>query len=939
MDMKKIIKILAITLGIILLLLIISPVLFKSKIEAVVKEKINEQVHAQVDWTRFNLTFFRGFPDLSVNLHQLSVVGLDPFAGDTLAGIQRFELRVNPFSVLGKSMKVKAILLEKPLLNGIVLAAGSANWDIAVEAEEPAEEEVNVKDDQTSSMSVSLHRLAILDGRIYYVDQSTGVDASLEGFNLELRGNLSMEETELKLSSGIDRLNAKVGGIRYLRDAVLDLELIAAANMAEKRYTLKENLLSLNGLRLGAEGEVVLLDEGALGMDLKLFSRETSFKTLLSLVPAIYLQDFEALETRGNLQLDASVQGIMQDSILPDVKLNLQVRDGYFAYPDLPKDVSDVQISLHVDYRGEHRDASVVDLERCHFLLGGNPFELSMRADHPFSDMHVAGRAEGSIDFASLKEVIPMEDVILDGRLETRLSWDALMSHIAQEQYEQVELDGLLLVENVQLDAPDIPVPLTLEKLHMLFNPRRVELSNLDMKLGSSDLQMKGELENFLPYVFAGQTVSGSLDLTSELLDANELIPEEERNEEAVSDSIVPVAPDSLAEPLGIRIPENIDFIMALEMQRIAYKNLLVENLEGTMKVMGGVAGIENIRMDVMEGSIESTGWIDTRGEFAEVEVDLDMKGMDIASTYESIVSVEKLIPMARYCRGKANIEMRYHSLVDNTLTPLYESIEAKGDAYTRGLQFYKLDEFVPLSQVLKNEKFTRMAPDEVDVGFTVRDGRIIFNPFGWTIDDSEFEVSGSHGIDLSMDYTLNMNIAKSDLGSGVNELMQGVTALASGAGLNIPQSEYIKVIGHIGGTFNRPKFTTDLSGNLRSTGEQVQAAVETRITGEVEKVEEEIRDEASDQAEKIIADAEAEAARLVDEARKAGEMLVEEAEAQGEKLMEEAGGNPLKQVAARTASRELKRQAETQSAKLVDEAEKKGEEIIQKARAEAEKL
>ena len=937
--MKKVIRITALSLGVILLLLIITPMLFKSKIEALVKEKVNEQIHAQVDWTRFGLTLFRGFPNLSVNLHQLSVVGLDPFAGDTLAGIQRFELRVNPFSVLRKNIAVKAILIEQPLINGIILDEGQTNWDIAVgsKEEEAVQEE---RDDSASSLSVSLRRLAIMGGRIYYDDQISGVEASLEGFDLELRGNLSLEGAEIKLSSGVDRLNARVGGIRYLKDAVLDLDLTAAANLAENRYVLKENLINLNGLTLGTEGTVLLLDDGAMDMDLRIFSRETSFKTLLSLVPAIYLQDFEDLEASGSLQLDARVYGTMKDSILPDANLNLQVKDGYFAYPDLPKDVSDVQISLKADYKGDNLDASLVDLEKLHFLLGGNPFDLRLQVDHPVSDMHVAGRAEGIIDFATLGDVVPMEDVKLEGRLETMLIWDALMSHIENERYEQVRLDGSLLVENMLLEAPDIPVPLSLEKLRMLFNPQLVELSEFDLKVGSSDIHMNGKLENFIPYVFDNQTVSGRLTLTSALLDGNELLPEVESTElEAVADTIVPVPPDSLATPIGIRIPENIDFAMTLNVDRIEYKKLVIENMQGNMRIMGGVAGIESLRMDMVEGSLVSAGYLDTRGEYAEVDFTLDMKGMDIPATYESIVSVKKLLPMARYCRGKADIEMQYHSLMDNTFTPLYESIDARGEARTLGLQFYNFEEFVPMSQLLKNEKFTEMAPDEVDVGFTVREGRIIFNPFDWKIDRSTFEVSGSHGIDLSMDYQMDMNIAKSDLGAGANDLMQGVTALAAGAGIRLPQSDYIKVIASIGGTFNRPKFTTDLSENLRSTSEQVKAAVETRITEEVEKVEEQVREEASEQAEKIIADAEKEAARLVEEARKAGEALVKEAETQGEKLVEEAGSNPLKQVAARTAANELKRQAETRSANLVSEAQKQGEALIQKAREEAERL
>ena len=937
-------RILLITLGVILLLLILLPIVFKSKIEAMVKEKVNEEVHATVDWSRFNLSFFRGFPDLSINLHHVSVIGLEPFEGDTLAGLERFELRVNPFSAFSKNIEVKSILVDRPLINGRVLEDGKANWDITTSPESStAQEDLETGEGGASSMSVSLKRLAILDGRIYYIDKEAGVDASLEGFSLELRGDFSMEETQVQLSAGIEAINARMGGIRYMKDGSFEIELLAAANMVENRYTLENNLITINGLSLGAEGDVTLMDEGAMDLDLSFFSRETSFRTLLSLVPAIYLQDFEALNTSGNLQLEGRVTGIMKDSILPDITLRLMVTDGYFAYPDLPKDVSDVQLTLDVDYKGANMDATTVNLERFHLLLGGNPFDMNLTIDHPVSDMHVAGEAKGRIDFASLKDIVPMEDVTMEGKLETDLRWDTRMSYLEQELYDQVDLEGKLLIEDVVLEAPDIPVPVELVKLHMDFNPRIVELRTLDMILGSSDLHMDGELSNFVPYVFKGQTITGSVNLSSQLLNANEWLPDREEDApdagQNVNDSLLTVPPDSLAVASLLRIPENIGFAMDVDMKRIEYDKILLENIRGNMKITEGVAILEGLSMDVIEGKVLTNGWVDTRGEFMEMDVAMDMKDVDIASAYEAFVSVERLAPMAKYCRGTANIEMKYASRLDASFTPLYESIDAVGKVFTRGLQFYNLDDFVRFSEMLKNDKFQEMAPDEVYVGFAIEDGRILFNPFDMNVYDSEMTVSGSHGMDHTLDYLLDIKVAKSDLGEGAVDMMKGITTLAAGAGIKIPESDYVKVKANVTGTFSNPRINTDLSANLKSTGETVKAAVEERVEQEIEKVEEQVREEASAEAEKLISDAGAQAERLIAEARKAGEELVKEAEKQGDMLIEEAGSSVLKQIAAKKAAEELKKQAVKQSDNLVKEAETKAAGIIQKARDEAAKI
>jgi vacuolar-type H+-ATPase subunit H len=491
--------------------------------------------------------------------------------------------------------------------------------------------------------------------------------------------------------------------------------------------------------------------------------------------------------------------------------------------------------------------------------------------------------------------------------------------------------------------SAELPVPVELTKMHMEFTPRLVKLTTLDLKLGSSDLQMDGDLRNFIPYLFDDQTVYATLNMTSGVLDANELMPELQDDESAgnrvETDSILAPPPDSLAQPARIRIPENLDFALNLQMDKLIYKETEVDDVLGNMKLREGVAYLDRLSMSVIEGEASGSGQVDTRGEYTEVEMQVKLQGADIRSAYEQFVSVERLAPMAKFCRGTAHVDVQFQSSLDATFTPLYESIYASGTMFTRGLQIHELNKFMKLTEMLKDDKFTEIAPDEVEVSFKVREGRIHFSPFDMAFESSSMTMSGSHGIDMTLDYLLDMQIAKRDLGQGANDLMNGMALLAAGAGIKIPQSDYVKVKAKIRGTFNDPKVSTDLSANLKSSGEEVIEAVEERVLEEVEKVEEQVREEVGDQAEQLISEAEAEAERLLEEARKAGEALVKEAEKQGDKLIEEAGDNAFKQIAAKRAAQELKRQAEKQSAKLIKEAEEQADELIKQARTEAERL
>lgn len=939
--MKKVLRITGITIGAILILLILIPLVFKSKIETVVKEKINESLYATVDWSGFSLSLFRGFPALSINLHEVSVVGTGQFEGDTLAGLSRFELRVNPFSAIRRNFVVNRILLDKPLIRGIVLENGSANWDIAkpTDDEELPEEAEESETGPGSSMIVSLKKVSILKGRIYYDDAALGTKASLEEFNLELAGDFSMEETEVKLSLVLSGITAWYGGIRYMKDGSFGLDLLAGANMLTNTYSISKNEIRINALVMEMEGDVVMMDDGGMDLDLKFFTHETSFQDLLSMIPTIYMKDFEELDTRGTMSLEARVKGVMKDSVMPDASLKLEVNDGFFAYPGLPKNVSDVQVRLVADYRGADMDQSTVDLEQFHLLLGGNPFEAKLHIDHPVSDMHLAGELKGTIDFSTLKDVVLIDDVALEGRMTADVRVDTRMSYIGQEKYEKVDLEGMIMLEGVKVETPDLPVTIELRKLEMNFNPRYVELAGLDLQMGQTDIYLEGALTNFIPYIFEGKTVSGSLKVTSALIDVNELMPETESDTAEGQVAVTVIPSDSLAEPQQTKIPPNIDFALELDLKKVIYEAIELENISGKLKLSEGAAYLDRLKMNVIEGSVTAFGKVDTRGDFTEADFTLDMLGIDIPSAYSTFVSVERLAPVAKFCKGSANVKLSYLSLLDASFSPLYESINANGQIVTKNLSVYNIKSFVLLSELLKNEKFREMAPNDMNLKFRIRDGRVIVDPFDMHFDNSKMKVSGSHGIDMSLDYLLDMEIAKSDMGEGVNEMMKGISALAYGAGFKIPESDFVKIKAKITGNFSDPKISTDLSGNLKSGKAVVKELVKEKLTQELEKVEVEVREDASEKADEIIKEAEAEVERIMEEARKAGSRVVEEAEKQGAELVKEAGSNPLKKFTAGKAADELVLQAKKQSDKLILEARFKADAVMESAKAEADKI
>ncbi len=192
--------------GLILLILILLftiPVLFKGKIKTKVEKVINESVNAQVKFDDYKLTFFHNFPNLSFSLKGVSVVGVDKFQGDTLAGFKSFDLVFNLPSLFKKSgYEVRSLVIDHAVINAIVLKDGTANWDIAKDTTETEE----IADTSASAFKMKLKKVAMTNSNVTYTDESSALTANLGNLNLNLTGDMVASQTDMQINLNIGEL-------------------------------------------------------------------------------------------------------------------------------------------------------------------------------------------------------------------------------------------------------------------------------------------------------------------------------------------------------------------------------------------------------------------------------------------------------------------------------------------------------------------------------------------------------------------------------------------------------------------------------------------------------------------------------------------------------------------------------------------------------------
>lgn len=148
------------------------------------------------------------------------------------------------------------------------------------------------------------------------------------------------------------------------------------------------------------------------------------FKIHFIIDPGYLFKIHSKVESGRKSRFSGFIRGKMNEEIYPAFDLILNVTDGWFQYPDLPKSVQKIQLASRFTNPGGSLDNAVVDVSDLSFNIGENPFSAQMKVITPMSDPDLRLKAVGKLDLGMIKDIYPLESgTKLNGLLDMNLVW------------------------------------------------------------------------------------------------------------------------------------------------------------------------------------------------------------------------------------------------------------------------------------------------------------------------------------------------------------------------------------------------------------------------------------------------------------------------------------------------------------------------------------
>ena len=805
--MKKALKIFGILVLVGIVSLAAAPYLFKDKIIALIKETINNNVNASVDFSNADLSLLKSFPKARIQLDDVSVTTFQPFQGDTLFFGNEVVLKLNInelFKSTNEQLKVNAFNIDGANVNIMINKEGVPNYNIA----KPSENSAPNTSSEKSSLGFSIDAYEITNTNILYKDQKSNTFFALENISHSGSGDLSLTTSELDTKTKAI-VSLGIGDATYLKQQQIELDALLGIDLNSNTYRFLKNQGKINQLPLVFDGAITLHDTHQ-ELAINFSTPSSDFKNFLAVLPEAYSKNIRDVATTGDFKVAGKIQGIVDEHTIPKIDIAISSNNASFKYPELPKRVENIHIDASLKNTSGKTKDTYVAIDKLSFKIDEDTFNGNGNIKHLTTNPYVQANIDGTLNLANISKAYPITlKNELQGIIDAKLSTSFDMKAIENNVYDRIKNTGKVTVSDFVFSSKDIVNPINISETQISFTPKTVSLNSFDAITGDSDLKASGTIDNLLGFLLSDKELKGNFNVNSNTFKVSDFMIANEEGS-TTNDS-------NTTEGAPLKIPKFLNCTITAAASNVYYDNLTLKDVKGILILKDEKAKLKDMKSSLFDGSIALNGEVNTQKDQPTFTMNLGLNAIDIASSFEDMDLFQSLTPIAKMVQGKLNTALTLSGDLSNNYTPVLNSLtgNALAEILTSTLLPEKSEMFQALNKNIAFFDLKKLNLEKLKTKLSFENGTVSVAPFDITYDDITITVKGSHGFDKTMNYETIFNVPAKYLGNDVGNLLAKLND-DSLSNTTVPINASIQ------GTFSSPQIRTNLAAAVSQLTQQL---------------------------------------------------------------------------------------------------------------------
>ena len=723
--------------AVIILLFIVSLLVllfvYEDEVKAAVISELNKhlKVEVRVEPKNINLTLINTFPDCSIEFKDLLMLeSLELKKKDTLLFARRINLHFNIKDLWKKNYNIHKIKVKDGVIKLQILKNGQINYIFWKKSES--------SDKQADNLAFDLNLLSLENCRFQFKNRHVQLKTGIIIQNLDLKGNFNQSDFELSAQGKtIVQYIIKKEQL-LLSNKKLDFSVQLDVNHAN--YKISKAFFNLNRLVLEMEGEFSYRDSLS-NLNLSCNAPQLDISSILSLLPEKYNKNRGDYESTGHFYAKGKLMYRSKTNFT--FVSEFGIGDGTVSYKPGGTSARKIQLQGKIEYTNA---SSLLSFKQMALELNGDVIKgngLIRDFSNPYLDLS----AQGLLHLENLMGFLPLDTLSsLKGSVRINTYIKGLWSDLKSQAFStKVRIDLDAVVNGLEVRFKGDNQAFAVESCSLIAVNREIEVKDLKLKRGNSDILLNGKLPGVFNYlsdtkntlVIAGNLVSNSIHL-----------------EDFMTKYKASGGERSL-------IPKNIRFKLNIAILKFAYSKFEASAVTGEIDIKDQKAIISDVNLQTMDGDAVIDAFIDNSHNKLDLVLQSKLKNIRISLLFSEFNNFGQTVLQDGNLKGFASAEVDFSGSWSNGLEADYNSIRANVNLSIEQGELIDVKPLMSLSRFVDIQDLQHIRFSKLQSNIHIVDKTITFPKTEIKNSALNITMSGSHHFSNVIDYHIQLRISE----------------------------------------------------------------------------------------------------------------------------------------------------------------------------------
>jgi hypothetical protein len=703
---------------------------YENEVKGAIVKELNKNLKSEVkiDPANIDLTIIKTFPKCALEFKQVLILeALKKKNRDTLIYADNITMQFSLKDLFNKNYTIKKVTINGAKCNLHVTKSGEPNYIFWKKSEGRSND----------SLKFALEDISLTDVNLIYKNSRQKIKAAFYIDRSGFAGAFNDAQQDMQTAGKAKLKYLQVNKSTLLKNKNIHYDFDFSIN--GNKYEINKAELSLNEMLFDIEGTLNYGDSLEMA-SLQYNGKSLDIASVLSLLPETYSNKINDYSSDG----DFYAKGSMNYRAGKPFNFNSEfgINNATITYKPLGTKLQRLNVTGKA---GSNNNESYLNVQNISAELGSNTFNGNCLITN-FNDPYITLNANVKTMLEELNKFWPIDTVeYLSGSVDLVANIKGSLNEMKQSAFSpNITANGKANLKDIKTKLKGSPNEININSGSFVLDNRNVSVSNFDMQIGKSNIQLTGELPEFLNYMFD----SKSPLIINASLKSNNLALEDILYGDSNSSG-------------KVEISDNLRFNINADIEKFSFAKFEAEQVKGSVAVNDQKVVVKELLLKAMDGEGKVNAFADASGKDIRITANANFRNINISKLFYQLNNFGQNTLNDKHLKGFATADIDFSGNWSKELKADLKSIEVTSTILIERGELMNFKPLESLSKYVEVQELRDVKFASLQSNIEIKDQVIIIPKTVIKNSAINMELWGKHTFNNEIDYHFKLLLSE----------------------------------------------------------------------------------------------------------------------------------------------------------------------------------